>query len=130
MKTGLLGRLRSKAGEINRDLSALAIAFKRSDVPLPPKIVAAFAVGYALSPIDLIPDFIPVLGYLDDLVILPLLISLAIGMIPAKVMAECRELATGLWKDGKPKRWYYAIPIVAIWLLPIFVAAKNIFFRD
>jgi uncharacterized membrane protein YkvA (DUF1232 family) len=86
-------------------------------------------VGYALSPIDLIPDFIPVLGYLDDLVILPLLISLAIRMIPAKVMAECRERASGLWKAGKPKRWYYAIPIVVIWLLLIFAAVKSIFFK-
>jgi len=130
MKPGLLDRLRSKAREINRNLSALAIAFKRSDVPLPPKIVAAFAVGYALSPVDLIPDFIPVIGYLDDIVILPLLISLAIRMIPAKVMAECRERAAGLWKDGKPKRWYYAIPIVGIWLLLVFVAAKTVFFGN
>lgn len=65
------------------------------------KIIAAIAVGYALSPIDVVPDFIPVLGYLDDLIILPVLAAWAIRLIPKEIMEECKTEAEGLWKDGK-----------------------------
>ena len=85
-------------------------------------------VGYALSPIDLIPDFIPILGYLDDLIILPFLIFWSIKLIPKEVMDECKEQAKDLWKDGKPKKWYYAIPIIVIYILIIFFVLKSIFF--
>ena len=85
------------------------------------------AIGYALSPIDLIPDFIPILGYLDDLLIVPFLVAISIRLIPKPIMAICREQARDLWKDGKPKKWYFAIPIVAIWLLIVFFIAKRIF---
>ncbi len=86
--------------------------------------MAALTVAYALSPIDLIPDFIPVLGYLDDLVILPLLVALTVKCIPRDVFAQYREQARDLWADGKPKKWYYAIPMVLIWALIIFLIVK------
>ena len=93
------------------------LALKRKETPWYAKVVAGLTVGYALSPIDLIPDFIPVLGYLDDLIILPALVALTVRMIPQEVMAQCRAEAEGMWSNGKPKRWYYALPIVLVWLL-------------
>jgi len=100
-------------------IPALFIAMKRKDTPLTAKVFAGITVAYALSPLDLIPDFIPVLGLLDDLLILPFLAALAIKFIPEKIMAECKAEAAGLWQEGKPKKWYYGIPIVACWILII-----------
>ena len=77
---------------------------------------------------DLIPDFIPVLGSLDDLILLPALIALTIKLIPGDVWAECREKSGNMWADGKPKKWYYAIPFVFIWALIIFFIVKAIWF--
>jgi len=125
----MLEKFKTKAKELKYDLSALYLAYKRKDVPIVAKIIIIIAIVYALSPIDLIPDFIPVLGYLDDLLIVPFLVFIAIKLIPKQIMTECREQATDLWKDGKPKKWYYAIPIILIWLLIIFVVIKIIFFK-
>lgn len=88
--------------------------------------MAALTVGYALSPIDLIPDFIPVIGYLDDLILLPAMAALTIRLIPDSILNECRAQSEGMWENGKPKKWYYAIPILAIWLLIILLILKKI----
>jgi uncharacterized membrane protein YkvA (DUF1232 family) len=88
--------------------------------------LAAIVIGYALSPIDLIPDFIPVIGLLDDVILLPVLITIIVKLIPADVFAECRKASSDLWVNGKPKKWYYALPIVFIWLLLAFMIAKAI----
>ena len=85
-------------------------------------------MAYALSPIDLIPDFIPVLGYIDDIILLPLLTALTIKLIPTIVWDRNLEQARDMWKDGKPKKWYYAIPIVFIWILIIILIVKIIWF--
>jgi len=111
--------LKEKANEIKKDISALFIAMKKKETPWYAKLIAGIAVTYALSPIDLIPDFVPVLGYLDDLLILPLLITLAVKLIPPEVMEMCKTEAEGLWKNGKPRHWYYAIPIILLWILLI-----------
>jgi hypothetical protein len=74
-------------------------------------------VGYAFSPIDLIPDFIPVLGYLDDLILVPLGAALVLRMIPPDVLAESRDKASELMSKGKPTNWAAAAVIIAIWLL-------------
>jgi uncharacterized membrane protein YkvA (DUF1232 family) len=108
--------LKERARSLKIYLPALYLALGRRDTPLLAKLVAGLAVGYALSPIDLIPDFIPVLGLLDDLILLPLLVGLAIRMIPGQVLAECKLEAEGLWQDGKPKKWYLAVPIALLWL--------------
>lgn len=76
---------------------------KRSDTPLSAKIMAGLTVGYALSPIDLIPDFIPVLGYLDDIILLPVMIAFTIKLIPDQIMNECMEESENMWSNGKPK---------------------------
>jgi uncharacterized membrane protein YkvA (DUF1232 family) len=126
----LLAQFKAKAKELKYNLSALTLVYKRKDVPIIAKILIIVTIGYALSPIDLIPDFIPVLGYLDDLIIIPFLIFLILKIIPKEIMDECREQAKDLWKDGKPKKWYYAIPIVIIWVLIIFIIVKNVFFKN
>jgi uncharacterized membrane protein YkvA (DUF1232 family) len=120
-------RIKIKLKELKYSLSALYLAYKRNDVPIYAKIVIIIALGYALSPIDLIPDFIPVLGYLDDIVIVPLLVILSLKLIPEKIMAECREQSKSLWENGTPSKWYCAIPVVIIWLLVAFIVIKNTF---
>lgn len=101
--------LKARAKQLMIDIPAVFLALKHKSTPLLGKILAGITVGYALSPVDLIPDFIPVLGYLDDVILLPLLITLTLKLIPKDVMEECRENAEDIWKDGKPKKWYYAI---------------------
>ena len=118
--------LKQRAKQLKIDIPAVFIALKRKDTPIFAKILAGITILYALSPIDLIPDFIPILGYLDDLILLPGLIALTIRLIPDEVFAECRKQSEGLWAEGKPMKWYYALPIVFIWLVVIFVIAKTI----
>lgn len=100
-----------------REIPAVYLALKRRETPLIAKILAAITIAYALSPIDLIPDFIPFLGALDDLLLLPILTALTIYFIPQHIIEECRIESENLWKNGKPKRWFYAIPIIVFWLL-------------
>ncbi|GHV73625.1 hypothetical protein AGMMS49940_09270 [Spirochaetia bacterium] len=113
----IIASLKTKAQDLSHNLSALSLVYKRKDVSILAKGVILLAVGYALSPIDLIPDFIPILGYLDDLIILPALIFIAIKLIPREILEECKAEAKGLWQNGKPKKWYYAIPIALVWIL-------------
>ena len=116
--------LRQRAEQLKKDVPAVFLALKDKDTPLVAKIFAGITVVYALSPVDLIPDFVPVLGYLDDVILLPLLITLTIRLIPADKLEECRLRTEGMWSDGKPKKWYYAIPFVAIWLLIVLFLVK------
>lgn len=111
--------LKERAKKIKTDIPAVFLALRHKSPPWSAKILAEITVGHALSPIDLIPDFIPVLGYLDDILLLPALIALTVRLIPAEIMEECQKNAEDMWKDEKPKKWYYAIPIILIWLLVI-----------
>ncbi|HCF49536.1 MAG TPA: hypothetical protein DER60_04595 [Syntrophomonas sp.] len=119
-------KIKERAKRLKTDIPAVFLALKRKETPLLAKLLAAFTVAYALSPLDFIPDFIPVIGLLDDVILLPGLIALTVKLIPAEVFAECRKEAADLWSDGKPKKWYYALPIVLIWLLLIFIIVKSI----
>ena len=110
---------KERAKRLKSDIPAIFFALKDKDTPIIAKILAAITVAYALSPVDLIPDFIPVLGYLDDLLILPALAALTIKLIPKEQLEECRKKADGLWENGKPKKWYYALPIVIIWAVVV-----------
>lgn len=96
-------------------LIALWKLFKHPQTPRAAKVVAILVLGYALSPIDLIPDFIPVLGYLDDLILIPLGVLLVRRLIPADVLADCRGRAAAL--DAKPQSWGGAAIVVGIWLV-------------
>lgn len=120
--------LKARAKKLKTDIPAVFLALGKQETPLCAKILAGITVGYALSPIDLIPDFIPVLGYLDDLLLLPVLVALTVKLIPAPVLAACRVQAEDLWKDGKPKKWYFVVPIVLVWLLMAGFAVKIVWF--
>ena len=118
--------LKARAKKLKTDIPALFLALKDKDTPILAKIFAGITVVYALSPVDLVPDFIPVLGYLDDVILLPMLVALTIRFIPKDVLERNRNQAEGMWRDGKPKKWYYAIPIVLIWILIIVLILKAI----
>ena len=120
--------LKARARQLKRDVPAVFLALRDKRTPIIAKVIAAITVGYALSPVDLIPDFVPVLGYLDDVILLPALIVLTIQLIPTEVFEQCRRDSENLWADGKPKRWYYAIPIILIWLLIIGLIVKTVIF--
>ena len=108
---------RQRARRLKAEVYALYLAYRDPRVPWYARLFAAAVVAYAFSPIDLIPDIIPVLGYLDDLVLVPLGIVLALKMIPAEVMAESRERAKEALREGKPTNWAAASVIIGIWLL-------------
>ncbi|MHB1419645.1 MAG: YkvA family protein [Bacillota bacterium] len=108
-------RWKYRAKRLKTDLQTLYLASRDPRVPWPIKFFIIAVIGYAFSPIDLIPDFIPVLGYLDDLVLIPLGIALALKMIPAPILVECRERAAK-FDQGKRKNWVAATLIVAIWV--------------
>ena len=110
-------KFKLKIKNLKKEIGALYLASKRKDVPLYAKLVIILVVGYALSPIDLIPDFIPVLGYLDDLIIVPMGVALAIRLIPNNIMNECREQSENTFKDGKPKNWVAGGIIIFIWIV-------------
>jgi uncharacterized membrane protein YkvA (DUF1232 family) len=101
---------------------AVYLACRDPRTPWYARALAACVAGYALSPIDLIPDFIPVLGYLDDLVLVPLGIALVLKWIPAEVMAKCRQTAKERLAEGKPRSWTAGVIIVLIWMIVIGVA--------
>ena len=122
-------RFKERAEQLKTDIPAEFLALKDKRTPWYAKALAALTVAYALSPVDLIPDFIPVLGYLDDLILLPLLVALTVKGIPKDTFAQYREQAKGLWADGKPKKWYYALPILLVWCLILFLIIKAIFFE-
>lgn len=120
--------IKERAKKLKSDIPAVFIALKNKNTPLMAKIIAGIIVGYALSPVDLIPDFIPVLGYLDDIIILPLLVALTIKLIPDEIWAKSKESAEGLWENGKPKKWYYSLPVFIIWGLVLWLIIKAIWF--
>jgi uncharacterized membrane protein YkvA (DUF1232 family) len=110
----LFERLKATAARLSRELCALYLAARDPRTPWYAKAFVACVVAYALSPIDLIPDFIPVLGYVDDLVLLPLGIYLALRMIPQPVLEESRRRAART-SEGLSKNWIAAAVIVALW---------------
>jgi len=109
--------LKENAKKLKYNIPAIAIALKDKRTPILAKIVAFFVVGYALSPIDLIPDFIPVLGYLDDLILLPVLIVLVIKLIPKELYNTYLEEAKELVDNGLSKKWYYGIFVILFYLV-------------
>lgn len=112
-----LKRLKEIAVKLKKEVKVILCAYKMKETPIIAKIVALFVVSYALSPIDLIPDFIPILGYLDDLILLPLLIRLAIRLIPDEILAKCRlEVETAGINGAKERAVGLAI-VIGIWLL-------------
>ena len=112
----MLADLRRRARLIKRDTLALYLAARHPATPWYAKALAVAIAGYALSPIDLIPDFIPLLGYLDDVILLPAAILLCVRLIPPAVLAESRRQADAAFADGRPISRTAGVIIVVIWL--------------
>jgi uncharacterized membrane protein YkvA (DUF1232 family) len=108
--------LKQLAKKLKKETYAIYLVSTDQRVPWYARMLAGVTVAYAFSPIDLIPDFIPILGYLDDLIIVPFGIWLVIKMIPPEVLAECREKAAAEIDRGKPINRAAAAIIVAIWI--------------
>ena len=112
-----LTALKARARRLKAETFALYLAARHPATPWYAKLLVALLVAYALSPIDLIPDFIPVLGYVDDLILLPLGIALAIRLIPSAVLDACRARAAARLQDPPPRSRAAAAVIILIWLV-------------
>jgi uncharacterized membrane protein YkvA (DUF1232 family) len=115
--TKALGAWKQRARQLKVETYALYLACKDPRTPWYARLFIALVVGHTLSPIDLIPDFIPILGYLDDLILVPVGVALALKMIPPHVLAESREKARETMSEGKPTSWVAAGVIIALWLV-------------
>ena len=111
-----LEKLKQQGRRLKRETYTLYLAARDARTPWYAKLLIAVVVGYAFSPIDLIPDFIPILGYLDDLVLIPIGVALVLHFIPPEVLAECRERAQALIEQGKPVNRVAAFVILSIWI--------------
>lgn len=118
--------LKTRTRALKKDIMAIYIACKRPETAWYIKLLAAVIIGYAMSPIDLIPDFIPVLGYLDDLLLLPLGLGLMLRLIPGEVMAECRLEAELKYGDKKVNAWASGFVILIIWAALIWMILMKI----
>ncbi len=104
------------ARQLKQEIYALYLAYRDPRLPWYARLIALSVVAYAFSPIDLIPDPIPVLGYLDDLILIPLGVMLAVKLIPPPVLAECRQKAQTMAAQDKPVNWAAAGVIIVVWL--------------
>jgi uncharacterized membrane protein YkvA (DUF1232 family) len=112
----LLVELKQRARHLKAETFALYLAARDPRTPWYAKLLVAGIVAYAVSPIDLIPDFVPVLGYLDDLILIPAGIALAIKLVPDSVLADCRAKTQETFKNRKPVSRVAGVVIVVIWL--------------
>jgi uncharacterized membrane protein YkvA (DUF1232 family) len=127
-KISILKQCENKVQSLKAHTYALYLSYRHPDTPWYAKFLIICVVGYALSPIDLIPDFIPVIGHLDDLILIPLGISIAIKLIPRPVWIECLAEAQKVTDQIKSKNWPAAGIIITIWLL-LFVSVIIIISR-
>ncbi len=112
-----MSKFKEARNEIDKKIYAVYTAFKREDTPLYAKLACGMCVWYALSPLDLVPDFVPVLGAVDDILIMPLLMWLAVKLIPEDIMAECEAMAADVDTSDRKSLIRYSIPIIIIWVL-------------
>ncbi|WP_064093349.1 YkvA family protein [Rossellomorea aquimaris] len=123
-------KIKAWAKRLKQQIYVLYLSYKDERVPWYAKIFTACVVAYAFSPIDLIPDFIPILGYLDDVIIVPIGIMVALKMIPKEVISECDDKAKNMMKNGKPKNWVVGSLIILLWsiiMLWVILKAYQIF---
>jgi uncharacterized membrane protein YkvA (DUF1232 family) len=121
----ILETLKAKAKTLKKEIIVIYYAYQHPELSILPKILIIFTLGYALSPIDLIPDFIPILGYLDDLIILPVLITISIKLIPVEIINESRIKAEKEPLKFK-KNWFFGIIFILIWIVFLAVIFKSI----
>nr|WP_304216503.1 YkvA family protein [Fredinandcohnia onubensis] len=113
----LMEKIKSWAKRLKKQIFVLYFAYKDVRVPWYAKLFTAGLVAYTFSPIDLIPDFIPILGYLDEVILVPIGIMFALKMIPNAVIADCEVKAEEMMKNGKPKNWVAGTLILLLWAL-------------
>ncbi|MCD9025367.1 YkvA family protein [Cohnella silvisoli] len=113
----MIEKIRIWAKLLKRKVFVLYFAYKDNRTPWYAKVFAVCVVAYAFSPIDLIPDFIPLLGYLDDVILVPLGVALALKMMPKAVIQECIVKAEDRLKNGKPKNWLVGSLIILVWIM-------------
>ena len=118
--------LKQRAKQLKLKVHAIYLAYRDPRTPWYAKLFIGCVVAYALSPIDLIPDFIPVLGYVDDLILIPLGVAIALKMIPPSVWADCQKKACQVAGQNKPVIWIGVFTIIAVWI--IFAVIIVIFF--
>lgn len=119
-------RLKQEINKLKSEAGALVIAYRDKRTPILAKLVILITIGYLLSPVDLIPDFIPVLGLIDDLVIVPLLILLALKLIPTAVLADARELQKKGKGLSKKSNWFFGIIFILVWIYILYIILKLI----
>ena len=121
--------IKEKARQLKTEIPAIYLALKTKETPFLAKALAFVTIVYALSPIDLVPDFIPLFGYLDDVIILPFLVLLTMKFIPKQIWERSKKEAEDLWQNGRPKKWYYALPIIMVWMIVIWIIIKKVFMQ-
>jgi uncharacterized membrane protein YkvA (DUF1232 family) len=120
-------KIKSWAKRLKHQIFVLYFAYRDDRVPWYAKLVTACVVAYALSPIDLIPDFIPVLGYLDDVILVPLGIMLALKLIPDEVLAECERKAEDMMGKGRPKNWVGGSLVILLWVIVLVWGVRKLY---
>ncbi|MGG0188093.1 YkvA family protein [Bacillus rhizoplanae] len=113
----IIQKMKKWAKNLKKQLLVLYLAYRDERVPWYTKLFTMLVVAYAFSPIDLIPDFIPILGYLDDLILVPLGVYLALKLIPEEVLEDCKRKIEGQSSMNKPKNWITGFLIIIIWLI-------------
>ncbi|WP_226063250.1 YkvA family protein [Kaistella polysaccharea] len=121
----LLNQIKEKVRKLKAEIQVLIFAYSDKRTPLLAKLVIGITVGYLLSPIDLIPDFIPILGLLDDLIIVPLLIMWSIRLIPPYILVEARKSVAENPRKLQKTNWIFAIIVLSIWIFLLYFAYQK-----
>ena len=123
-----LDKLKRSARNLKKEIKVLAVVYRDPRTPWYARLFIAVILAYSLSPIALIPDFIPVLGYVDDLILIPLGIYLAIKMIPGEIFTEAHQVVSARTEDTGIKGWWFAVLIVVFWIGAAFLLIKAVWF--
>lgn len=123
-----LDKLKQSARKLKKEIKVLSVVYRDPRTPWYARFFIAAILAYSLSPIDLIPDFIPVLGYVDDLILIPLGIFLAIKMVPGEIFTEAHQVVSARPEDTGIKGWWFAVLIVVFWIGAAFIIIKAVWF--
>ncbi len=123
-------KLKQSAQKLKKEINVLVVVYRDSRTPWYARVFIAAILAYSLSPIDLIPDFIPVLGYLDDLILIPLGIYLVIKLIPDEIFTEAHQEVAERPEDAGISGWWFAVLIIIFWIAVLGFVIKAIWFQN